>query len=184
MTTEPASDPPRLPGVVHERARDTATEGGGFEGGCLTVIAVLIEIAFAAFMALSLGMRGWAGSTSRSGSTPGDTGPPPMDWVPVLWLGGFTLGVSLVAVFFLRSGHPLAGTFQLLIGAALLAATVAAGLDEHERAHPAPLPACPTQAGVPCTPKDPDSRPPNGQGSTGHQCRSGGDSDECADSGR
>ncbi|MDX3064346.1 MULTISPECIES: DUF6234 family protein [Streptomyces] len=148
------------------------------------MIAVLIEIAFAAFVALSSGMRGWAGSTSRSGSAPGDTGPPPMDWVPVLWLGGFTLGVFLVAVFFLWSGHPLAGAFQLLIGAALLAATVAAGLDEHERAHPAPLAACPTQAGVPCTPRGPDSRPPNDQRPTGHQRRSGGDSDECVDSGR
>lgn len=184
MTMEPASGPPSLPGVTHQGGRDTVPTGDGFEGGCLTLIVVLIEIAFAFLMVLSLGMRGWARSTSGNTNASPGSGPPPMDWVPVFWLGGFTLGVVLVAVFFLRSGHPFAGAFQLVVGGALLIATVAAGLDEHTRAHPAPLPACPTRAGVPCAPQDPESAPPNDRGSTGHQCRSGGDSDECVDSGR
>ncbi|MET7366434.1 DUF6234 family protein [Streptomyces sp. NPDC005566] len=148
------------------------------------MLALIVEIPAALLIALSLGMRGWARSTNHEVESPGHVGPPPMDWVPVLWLGGFTLAVLVVAGLFLRSGHPFAGSFQLLVGAAVLAATIGVGTTEYERAHPAPLPQCPTQAGVPCTPQDPGAPPANDRGPTGHQCRSGGDSDECADSGR
>ncbi|MER5894398.1 DUF6234 family protein [Streptomyces sp. NPDC001876] len=184
MTTEPGSGRSLLPGSAHHPSRSPGSAGDGFEGGCLTLLAVLIEIPAALVMALSLGMRGLAQSANETNESPGHVGTPPMDWVPVLWLGGFTLAVLVVAGLFLRSGHPFAGSFQLLIGAVVLTVTIAVGTAEYERAHPAPLPRCPTQAGVPCAPQNPTAPPGNDRGSTGHQCRSGGDSDECADSGR
>lgn len=184
MTTDPGSGAPVLPGVA-PRLPDAPEPGGNpVGGGCLTVLALIVEIPVALLIGLSLGMRGWAQSTRQKMESPGHVGPPPMDWVPVLWLGAFTLAVFVVAGLFLRSGHPLAGSVQLLVGALVLAATIATGTAEHERAHPAPLPQCPTQAGVPCAPQDPGAPPANDRGSQGHQCRSGGDSDECADSGR
>lgn len=178
MTMEPGSGAPSLPGVAHHPPRSPGPARDGFEGGCLTLLAVLIEIPAALVIALSSGMRGWAQSSDRN------AGAPTMDWVPVLWLGGFTVAVLVVAGLFLRSGHPFAGSFQLLIGALALTATVAVGTSEYERAHPAPLPPCPTQAGVRCAPQEASTPPANDRGSPGHQCRSGGDSDECADSGR
>ncbi|MFD9498012.1 DUF6234 family protein [Streptomyces sp. NPDC060035] len=184
MTTEPGSGTPILPGVAHHPSSSPGRAGDGFEGGCLTLLALLVEISVAFLAALSLGMRGWAQSTSEKAGPSGHAGPPPMDWVPVLWLGGFTLAVLVVAGLFLRFGHPFAGSFQLLIGAVVLMATIAVGTTEYERAHPAPLPRCPTAAGVPCAPQDPGAPPANDRGSTGHQCRRGGNSDECAGSGR
>lgn len=74
------------------------------------------------------------------------TAAPPMDWVPILWLGGFTLGVLVIAFIFLRSAHPFAGAVQLVVAAVALFFTIAAWHDQHERAHPPPLP---TRAGMP-----------------------------------
>ncbi len=56
---------------------------------------LLIEIPVAVLLGLLLSVRGWGLADERSGA-------PAMDWVPVLWLGGFTLGVLVVAVVFLR----------------------------------------------------------------------------------
>lgn len=73
-----------------------------------------------------------------------------MDWVPVLCFGGFTLAVLLAAVALLRRAHPLAGSIQLLLAVAALIITITVWRAEYERAHPSPLPPCPTRAGVPC----------------------------------
>ncbi len=104
-----------------------------------------------------------------------------MDWVPVFWLGGFTMAVLAIAVILLRSARPYAGAFQLVVAAFFLVVTITVGNSEYERAHPAPLPPCPTAAGTPCQPDDPAS--PHGPGRTSQPCRSGGNSDECAESG-
>ncbi|MFF0022769.1 DUF6234 family protein [Streptomyces sp. NPDC004082] len=84
-------------------------------------------------------IRGW-------GRVEEQTAAPPMDWVPILWLGGFTLGVLVIAFIFLRSAHPFAGAVQLVVAAVALFFTIAAWHDQHERAHPPPLP---TRAGMP-----------------------------------
>ncbi|WP_307021629.1 DUF6234 family protein [Streptomyces canus] len=108
---------------------------------------LLIEIPVAILLGLSLAIRGWGRPEDQSGA-------PTMDWVPVLWLGGFTLGVLIIAIVFLLSAHPYAGAVQLLIAAIALSFTMTACHEEYERAHPPPLPTCPTRAGTPCTSPD------------------------------
>jgi hypothetical protein len=100
---------------------------------------LLIEIPVAFLLELTLVIRGW-------GRVDEQTAALPMDWVPVLWLGGFTLGVLLIAVIFLYSAHPFAGAVQLLVAAIALCLTIAAWPDQYERAHPLPLP---TRTGMP-----------------------------------
>lgn len=111
---------------------------------------LLIELPVAVLLGLALGIRGWAAADER-------TGTPPMDWVPVLWLGGFTLCAFTVGVVLLRSAHPYAGTAQLLVAVIALLFTMTVWQHEYERAHPSPLPTCPTRAGTPCAP--PNSAP-------------------------
>ncbi|GGU21345.1 DUF6234 family protein [Streptomyces coeruleorubidus] len=105
---------------------------------------LLIEIPVAFLLGLASVIRGWGGADEQ-------TAAPPMDWVPILWLGGFTLGVLVVAFIFLRSAHPFAGAVQLLVAAAALIFTIAAWHDQYERAHPAPPP---TRAGMSHAPLD------------------------------
>ncbi|MCF0078615.1 DUF6234 family protein [Streptomyces lomondensis] len=95
---------------------------------------LLIEIPVAFLLGLTSVIRGW-------GSADEQTVAPAMDWVPILWFGGFTLGVLVIAVIFLHSAHPFAGAVQLLLAAAALFFTIAAWHDQYERAHPPPLPA-------------------------------------------
>ncbi|WP_405725317.1 hypothetical protein [Streptomyces sp. NBC_00028] len=68
----------------------------------------------------------------------GDGADPARNWAPVLWFGGFTLGVLAIAVIFLCTAHPYAGAVQLLLAAVTLLLTLAAWPDQHERA-PGPV---------------------------------------------
>ncbi|MFE1839769.1 DUF6234 family protein [Streptomyces sviceus] len=99
---------------------------------------LLIEIPVAFLLGLTSVIRGW-------GRVDEQTAAPPMDWVPVLWLGGFTLGVLVIAVLFLYAAHPFAGAVQLLVAAIALCFAIAAWNHQYERAHPRPLP---TRAGM------------------------------------
>ncbi|MFJ1967472.1 DUF6234 family protein [Streptomyces sp. NPDC087903] len=94
---------------------------------------LLIEIPVAFLLGLASVIRGWGRADEQTVARP-------MDWVPILWLGGFTLGVLVVAVIFLYSAHPFAGAVQLLLAAIALLFTIAAWHDQYERAHPPPLP--------------------------------------------
>ncbi|MDQ0712282.1 hypothetical protein QFZ55_001734 [Streptomyces luteogriseus] len=145
MNIEPR---PHLPRPRCRPGGPSVSRGDGFAGGCISLIVLLIEIPVAVLLGLLLSVRGWGRADEQSGA-------PAMDWVPVLWLGGFTLGVLVVAVAFLRSAHPYAGAVQLLIAAMALLFAITAWHEEYERAHPAPLPTCPTRAGTPCAPPDP-----------------------------
>ncbi|MFD3837981.1 DUF6234 family protein [Streptomyces sp. NPDC058642] len=147
MPFEPSSRTPRLPENDCRPRKPSVSRGDGFAGGCISLILLLIEIPVAILLWLSLSLRGWSPPEEHSGA-------PTMDWVPVLWLGGFTLSVLMVAMVFLLSAHPYAGTVQLLIAAIALIFTMAAWDQEYERAHPSPLPTCPTRAGTPCTASD------------------------------
>ncbi|MFE4333685.1 DUF6234 family protein [Streptomyces sp. NPDC056831] len=92
-------------------------------------------------------------------------GPPPMDWTPVLVLGGIAAVICLFAVVLVRANRPWAGAVQIL--AALLLCVMAAliGYEDYRRSHPAAA-----------------SAPPYDPGRSGHQCLSGGDNRECLDS--
>ncbi|MFG2133517.1 DUF6234 family protein [Streptomyces sp. NPDC048751] len=114
----------------------------------MTLIVLLIEIPIGILLALTLTLRGWGRADERAGTVP-------MDWVPILWLGGFTLVVLVIAGSLLYSAHPFAGAVQLLVAAIALTLTITAWDKEHERAHPPALPTCPTRAGVPCAPPNP-----------------------------
>lgn len=111
-------------------------------------------------------------ATVRPAFSPADpggaepAGPPPMDWTPVLVLGGIAAVVCLFGVVLLRSGWPRAGVIQLAAALVLCVVTVRAGHEDYRRSHPAPAPA-----------------PSYDPGRTGHQCLSGGDDRECRDSG-
>ncbi|MFC8142369.1 DUF6234 family protein [Streptomyces paradoxus] len=148
MSFEPSARVPRLPTTGCRPGGSSVSRGDGFAGGCLSLIVLLIEIPVAILLGLVLAIRGWGRAGERSGA-------PTMDWVPVLWLGGFTLGVLVVAVVFLCSAHPYAGAVQLLMAAIALTFTMTAWHEESERAHPSPLPTCPTRAGTPCSSSDP-----------------------------
>ncbi|MEU6353904.1 DUF6234 family protein [Streptomyces sp. NPDC047072] len=145
MNTDPAH------AVTYERVAmgvEPTSRGDGFTGGCLTLMALLIEIPAALLLALTSVLRGW-------GHTDEQTGTPSMDWVPIIGYGGFTLSVLVVAGVFLRSAHPFAGAVQLVLAAVALICTLSVWGQQYERSHPAPLPTCPTKAGVPCTPPTP-----------------------------
>lgn len=148
MSFEPSSPLTRMPDDGHRSERLSGSRGDGFTGGCLVLIALLVEIPVFVLLALTLSLRGW-------GDTDEGAGPPPVDWVPVVWLGGFTLAVLVVAAGFLRSAHPFAGAAQLLVAAVALTLTISAWDQQYDRAHPPALPTCPTKAGVPCAPPGP-----------------------------
>ncbi|MGW1208914.1 DUF6234 family protein [Streptomyces sp. NPDC002499] len=112
----------------------------------MSLIALLIEIPVAFLLGLTSVIHGWGRVDEQAAA-------PAMDWVPVLWLGGFTLGVLVIAVLFLYSAHPFAGAIQLLVAAIALCFTIAAWHDQYERAHPRPLP---TRAGMPPSNHVPD----------------------------
>jgi hypothetical protein len=138
MPFEPSSRVPHLPGNDSGPVKASGSRGDGFAGGCISLIVLLIEIPVAFLLGLTLVIRG-LGADEQTAATP-------MDWVPTLWFGGFTLGVLVIAFIFLYSGHPFAGAVQLLLAAIALLFTIAAWHDQYERAQPPPLP---TRAGMP-----------------------------------
>ncbi|MFF3335742.1 hypothetical protein ACFYWX_40570 [Streptomyces sp. NPDC002888] len=66
---------------------------------------MLIEIPVAFLLGLTSVIRGWGRADEQ-------TVAPPVDWVPILWLGGFTSGVLVIAVIFLFSGHSFGPGFS------------------------------------------------------------------------
>ncbi|MET9659386.1 DUF6234 family protein [Streptomyces sp. NPDC006510] len=132
--------------------------------GCLDVVLglllVLLEGLICAVTAFRLAFSRWAPDG------PETTGPPPMDWTPVLVFGGIAAVICLFAVVLIRGNWPWAGAIQLLAALALCVVTVRIGHEDYRRSHPAPAPA-----------------PSYDPGRTGHQCLSGGDNRECLDSG-
>ncbi|MFF5494265.1 DUF6234 family protein [Streptomyces aquilus] len=148
MPFEPRPREPALPATDRRRGEPSVARGDGFAGGCISLIVLLTEVPIAVFLVLVLSMRGW-------GREDQPTGAPPMDWLPVLWLGGFTVGVLAVAVAFLCWAHPYAAALQLVVAAMALLFTMAVWRHEYERAHPPPPPTCPTRAVAPCAPPDP-----------------------------
>jgi hypothetical protein len=145
MRFERSTPVPGLPEHDSLQGEPSNSRGDGFAGGCISLIVLLIEIPVGLLLALTAVIRGWGHSDEQ-------TAGPPMDWVPILWFGGFTIGVLAIAVIFLYSAHPFAGAVQLLVAAVALCFTIAAWHDQYEPAHPPPLP---TRTGVPHAPTDP-----------------------------
>ncbi|MDL5206244.1 DUF6234 family protein [Streptomyces sp. ALI-76-A] len=138
MRFEPGSLIPRLLGNDGRPGNPSDARSDGFAGGCISLIVLLIEIPVALLLGLTSVLREWGRADEQA--------VPPMDWVPILWLGGFTLGVLVIAGIFLYAAHPFAGALQLLVAAIALLFTIAAWHNQYERAHPPPLP---TKAGLP-----------------------------------
>ncbi|MEV6163667.1 DUF6234 family protein [Streptomyces sp. NPDC052052] len=132
--------------------------------GCLDVLLglllLVVEGLICALAAFSLAFSRWGPSGQEL------TGPPPMDWTPVLVFGGFTAVACLFAMVLIRSRWPWAGALQILAALVLCGATVQIGLEDYRRSHPRPAPV-------------PTVEPFQ----SGHPCRSGGDDRECRDSG-
>ncbi|WP_157987155.1 DUF6234 family protein [Streptomyces atratus] len=132
--------------------------------GCLDVVLglllVLLEGLICAVAAYSLTLSRWDPGASEA------TGPPPMDWTPVLVFGGIAAAVALIAVVLIRENRPWAGAIQIPVALLLCMAAVQVGHEDYRRSHPAPA-----------------SAPPDDPGRSGHQCLSGGDNRECLDSG-
>ncbi|WP_329272439.1 DUF6234 family protein [Streptomyces pseudovenezuelae] len=142
MDFERSTRAPRLPEIVERPGSPSNSRGDGFAGGCISLIVLLIEIPVAFLLGLTSVIRGWGGADEQ-------TAAPAMDWGPILWFGGFTVGVLVIAVIFLYSAHPFAGAIQLLLAAVALLFTIAAWHDQYERAHPSPPP---TSVGMAHTP--------------------------------
>ncbi|MFB8035429.1 DUF6234 family protein [Streptomyces sp. NPDC056004] len=132
--------------------------------GCLDVVLGLLLILLEGLICAVATIQTAFSRADLDGSE--TTGPPPMDWTPVLVLGSIAAVIGLIAVVLIRSNWPWAGALQVLAALTLCVVTVQAGHEDYRRSHPAPAPA----------PSYDPSR-------TGHQCLSGGDSRECRDSG-
>ncbi|MFF2410174.1 DUF6234 family protein [Streptomyces sp. NPDC058092] len=132
--------------------------------GCLDVVLglllLLLEGLICAVAAHSLTLSRW------DPGGPETTGPPPMDWTPVLVFGAIAAVVALIAVVLIRENWPWAGAIQIPVVLLLCVATVHVGHEDYRRSHPAPA-----------------STPSGDPGRSGHQCLSGGDNHECLDSG-
>ncbi|MGW6202449.1 DUF6234 family protein [Streptomyces sp. NPDC055089] len=130
MRFEPRMRVPRFPENDNGPGQpSTSVRGDGFSGGCISLIVLLIEIPVAFLLGLTAVIRGWAGADEQAAA-------PAMDWVPILWFGGFTLGVLVIAVLFRYSAHPFAGAVQLILAAIALLCTIVVWHSQYERAHP------------------------------------------------
>ncbi|MFD5655011.1 hypothetical protein [Streptomyces sp. NPDC127039] len=128
MPFEPSAGVPRLWKNDDGPGKPSNLRGDGFTGGCVSLIVLLIEIPVAYLLGLTSVVRGMGGAD-------GPTATPAMDWAPVFWFGGFTLGVLVIAVLFLYSAHPFAGAVQLILAAVALLFTITVWHDQHERTH-------------------------------------------------
>ncbi|MFB7656223.1 MULTISPECIES: DUF6234 family protein [unclassified Streptomyces] len=146
MRFEPSSPAPHSPRDGCRTGRPSDAKGDGFEAGCISLILLLIEIPVALLLGLTAVLSGWGRPGEQARALP-------MDWAPILLLGGFTVTVLVIGVLFLRSAHPFAGAVQLLIAAVALVFTIAAWHDQYERAHPSPPP---TKSGMPHAPPQTD----------------------------
>ncbi|MFC8695091.1 DUF6234 family protein [Streptomyces parvus] len=159
----------RRPGRPDERAR--AARSPSTPGGCadplVGVLLVVAEAAAGALLAIWLMVRGLARSHEATGGEP--SAPPPadpgVDWTPVVVIAVLALLVACVAAELLRSGWYWSGGTQVVVAVALGVTVLATAVQGSGREAPEPAPA----------PASTDASPP---------CRSGGDSDECARSGR
>lgn len=130
MHFEPRTRVPRLPENDDGPGKPSNARGDGFAGGCISLIVLLIEIPLAYLLGLTPAIRGgWSGADEQSAQ-------PAMDWVPILWCGGFTLGVLVIAVLFLYSAHPFAGAVQLILAAIALLFTLTVWQGQYESVHP------------------------------------------------
>lgn len=126
MRFERSTPAPRLPETDSGPGQPANPRGDGFAGGCISLIVLLIEIPLALLLGFTSVIRGWGRADEQTAARP-------VDWVPVLWFGGFTLGVLVIAVIFLCSAHPFAGAVQLLLAAVALFFTIAAWHDRYEQ---------------------------------------------------
>ncbi|WP_432022180.1 DUF6234 family protein [Streptomyces parvus] len=159
----------RLPGRPDERAR--AARSPSAPGGCADplagVLLVVAEAAAGALLTIWLMVRGLARPHEATGGKL--SAPPPadpgMDWTPVAVFAVLALLVACVAAKLLRSGWYWSGGTQVVVAVALGVLVLATAVEGSLREAPEPTPA----------PASTYASPP---------CRSGGDSDECARSGR
>ncbi|WP_371603867.1 DUF6234 family protein [Streptomyces sp. NBC_01220] len=128
MPFDPSSRLPHLPENDSGPGTPSNVRGDGFAGGCVSLIVLLIEVPVALLLGLTSVIRGWVGADEQ-------TAAPAMDWVPVFWFGGFTLGVLVIAVLFLYAAHPFAGAVQLILAAIALLFTITVWHGQYERAH-------------------------------------------------
>ncbi|MFQ6852270.1 DUF6234 family protein [Streptomyces sp. 35M1] len=159
----------RLPGRPDERA--SAARSPSAPGGCadplVAVLLVVAEAAAGAVLAIWLMVRGLA---RRHETTGGKVSAPPpadpgVDWTPVVAFAVLALLVACVAAELLRSGWYWSGGTQVVVAVALGVMVLATAVEESVREAPERTPApAPTYSSPPCL--------------------SGGDSDECARSGR
>ncbi|MBK6042182.1 hypothetical protein JHN58_07370 [Streptomyces sp. MBT55] len=155
----------RLPGRPDERAasRQPSSAPGGCADPLMGVLLVVAEAAAGALLALWLAVRGLTRArevpeSKVSAPLPVDPG---TDWTPVVVLAVLALLVACAAVGLLRGGWYWSGGMQVVVAVALGVTVLASAVQGSGREAPEPAPTW--------------NSPP---------CRSGGDSDECARSGR
>ncbi|WP_435245152.1 DUF6234 family protein [Streptomyces tendae] len=131
MRFERSTRASHLPQNDDRPGQRSLSRGDGFAGGCISLIVLLVEVPVALLLGLASAVRGWGGADERHAAAA-------TDWVPVLWFGGFTLCVAVIAAIFLHSGHPFAAALQLLLAAVSLCFTIAVWQGGDGRAHSYP----------------------------------------------
>ncbi|MFF7948431.1 DUF6234 family protein [Streptomyces griseorubiginosus] len=124
MRFDPATRGFRLAKVEGSPGMPSPRRGDGIAGGCISLIVLLIEIPVALLLVLTSVLRGWGRRDEYNAA-------PAVDWVPILWCGGFTPGVLVIAVIFLCSAHPFAAAVQLILAAVALLVTIMVWHDQH-----------------------------------------------------
>ncbi|WP_405856749.1 DUF6234 family protein [Streptomyces sp. NBC_00090] len=97
------------------------------------LLLLALQGAIALWTAIVMGLRQWS-----AGSGPPRSGPPPMDWVPVLAFGTVAGVASLLAYGMMRGGRRWSAGGQFLAAGLLGIATLTFGVQEWSRSHPAP----------------------------------------------
>lgn len=98
------------------------------------LVTLALEAAACVPVMLGLGLQGLAGS-------PGDGGPPPMDWGPTIAFGVIAALAALGAFGFGAGGMPVSAFLQGAAALVLVFVALGATNTEHHRSHPAPRPA-------------------------------------------
>ncbi|MBT2441516.1 hypothetical protein J7E93_15610 [Streptomyces sp. ISL-36] len=109
------------------------------------LLFLLLEGGAALVGAVLLALRNWGGA-----SEPRRSGPPPMDWVPVLAFGAMAGVALLLALAMLRGGWAWTAAGQFLAAGLLGLTTLLIATEEWTRAHPAPAPTAPAPSEARC----------------------------------
>jgi hypothetical protein len=97
---------------------------GAFTTGCVLVLVLLADVFAGLLVVIVLAVRGLGRMDAGAGQPP--SGPPPVDWTPVLGWGVLGVAAGVTGLLFLRGGSRGIGALQLAVGVVLVGAAMSA----------------------------------------------------------